>query len=219
MSTALLDLLTNITSVINVANLTAEITGTDSMSPELSMMTCPAIHYFTGFLQIEFLTCLKNLSNTMMSRLHWQDRYLLTFVGFMLCPFVAIFYFAIVGHFIHHVMINRWAHIGALLFYQKIILVHIVGPYILQPMYKTNYECKKRMQVACAMYKRLIAFVSNQYTDYVDAKCNICIANRKDVVLIPCGHTICRECIDFIQDLKCPQCRRNILATNKMYID
>lgn len=55
-----------------------------------------------------------------------------------------------------------------------------------------------------------------QKPDYVedgfegDSLCNICCAARKNVCLVPCGHTLCSECISRVREFNCPYCNEEI---------
>ena len=168
------------------------------------------IQYFVGYVLI--------LSHTaVFSRVHWLDRYFLKLVGVFTPPFmlIAIMIFHVECH--HAFMNNRWTQIGAVLLYMHIFLVHMVGPFILQPIYQILDQCRRRIQVTKDMYISARAFVANEFTDYVDVRCNICVVNRKDVVLIPCGHTVCHECVDKM--IVCPHCRCHINDAYDMYIN
>lgn len=46
-------------------------------------------------------------------------------------------------------------------------------------------------------------------------KCNICMENKNNVALIPCGHLMCAQC-SFVFD-KCPTCRSTISDKLKIY--
>lgn len=183
----------------------------------LYMITWPCLYIVCGCLHAHFIDFLKYKITTVLSRVDWLNRYLLKLVVVIMAPFVAIVYLTFVAHSQRAFENNRWAQIGAVLFYMHVFLVYIVGPYILQPIYQTIDKWRHRIQVTKDMYISARAFISNEFTDYVDARCNICVVNRKDVVLIPCGHTVCHVCVDKINI--CPQCRRDIHTTQVMYIN
>ena len=46
--------------------------------------------------------------------------------------------------------------------------------------------------------------------------CNICMEGKKDTVLIPCGHTLCKKCQTKIQE--CAICRSKINGQMNVYI-
>ena len=191
--------------------------GQYSTSPTLYRIAWPCLYAFCGHIHAHLFVYLKHKITAVFSRLGWLDRYLLKLFGVMIAPFVVIIYLFAVSACHPAIMSNRWAQIGAVLFYMHIILVYMVGPFILQPLYQTIEEWKRRIQVTKDMYKRARAFVANEFTDFVDVKCNICVVNRKDVVLIPCGHTVCHVCVDKINI--CPQCRCGINDAWDMYIN
>ena len=50
--------------------------------------------------------------------------------------------------------------------------------------------------------------------------CPICQEHRPAVVLVPCGHTICRDCHRCQQLRQCPMCRASITsATKGLFMD
>lgn len=53
------------------------------------------------------------------------------------------------------------------------------------------------------------------YDDFIIA-CPICLDKQKEIALIPCGHTLCRQCrVDIIE---CPICRSCINGYIKIYL-
>ncbi|EKX74196.1 conserved hypothetical protein [Theileria equi strain WA] len=49
--------------------------------------------------------------------------------------------------------------------------------------------------------------------DVRDTECLICIANKMDTVLLPCGHgSFCSKCLYGLRNDKCPVCRRNFYS-------
>ena len=58
--------------------------------------------------------------------------------------------------------------------------------------------------------------------DETDNRCNVCMADTREVVVQPCGHVcLCRNCAlkimsDF--DRKCPICRRKIKKIQNIYM-
>ena len=51
--------------------------------------------------------------------------------------------------------------------------------------------------------------------------CPICMDNKIDVALRPCGHTFCKECIEkFIEDKmsQCPICRKKFSKHDKIFL-
>ena len=57
----------------------------------------------------------------------------------------------------------------------------------------------------------------NQITEKKVAECKICMLNNVNLVIIPCGHTICSECSKSCQT-ECPMCRVSIQSKMKIYI-
>jgi uncharacterized membrane-anchored protein len=55
---------------------------------------------------------------------------------------------------------------------------------------------------------------------YVDTlMCNICLDNFKNILLEPCNHLCCcDECYNINPITKCPLCRKDILATRKVFL-
>lgn len=54
--------------------------------------------------------------------------------------------------------------------------------------------------------------------------CSICLENKKNIVVIPCGHTFCSGCLKVMKirkeqniDLVCPSCRSPITRTQVFY--
>lgn len=48
-----------------------------------------------------------------------------------------------------------------------------------------------------------------------DLLCPICFEKRVDIVLTPCGHTFCQECLG--NTLECYSCRGNINTKHRIY--
>jgi len=48
--------------------------------------------------------------------------------------------------------------------------------------------------------------------------CNVCVTNKINICINPCGHTFCSVCVEKM-GLKCGMCRGKIDAKIKMYID
>ncbi|KAK1360684.1 hypothetical protein POM88_045158 [Heracleum sosnowskyi] len=49
--------------------------------------------------------------------------------------------------------------------------------------------------------------------DWVE--CRVCLTNEVDIVIIPCGHVLCRRCSSAIT--QCPFCRLQVSKTVKIY--
>jgi len=49
-------------------------------------------------------------------------------------------------------------------------------------------------------------------------ECPICLTNIKNIVLIPCGHTICSNCYPSLNPKDCPICRGPIKNTQEFYL-
>jgi len=54
--------------------------------------------------------------------------------------------------------------------------------------------------------------IASQYENKYD--CRVCMVNEKDIVLIPCGHFLCSQCIHKVNE--CPMCRAKIEKTIKL---
>ena len=50
-------------------------------------------------------------------------------------------------------------------------------------------------------------------------KCPICFDKESNIVLIPCGHIICKTCYELSNNLFCPICRSNIEKYNNIYFN
>ena len=48
-------------------------------------------------------------------------------------------------------------------------------------------------------------------------ECNICMENSKNIVLIPCGHSLCETCSNNINNNICYICRTVIDFKQKIY--
>jgi hypothetical protein len=48
-------------------------------------------------------------------------------------------------------------------------------------------------------------------------QCPICLENIKNISL-PCGHLICSDCEDKLQNKECPMCRKTFDTTQKVFI-
>ena len=57
-------------------------------------------------------------------------------------------------------------------------------------------------------------------TDAMNAfKCQVCLTNDYDHVLVPCGHPICGTCMEHLaQPRKCPFCRSAARSTVKVFL-
>ena len=64
--------------------------------------------------------------------------------------------------------------------------------------------------------KTLLKFIHKNPDTQLLIKCPICITNFKDSILIPCGHTACKDCLEYQKNIHkkiiCPICRSD--ATN-----
>lgn len=59
--------------------------------------------------------------------------------------------------------------------------------------------------------------VEDEATDVEAIQCQICMDNKKKVVL-NCGHTLCVTCLKKIKNRTCSECRQNITSTNVVYL-
>lgn len=72
--------------------------------------------------------------------------------------------------------------------------------------YRVNKKYVKEIIDKDIKYK-----IDKIYTDE-DPECVICLINKKDIVLVPCGHfNLCSECVKKIKE-SCPYCRGHIDA-------
>ncbi len=47
--------------------------------------------------------------------------------------------------------------------------------------------------------------------------CKVCLANKLNIAMAPCGHLICNQCLFVVH--KCPMCRENIKGIMKIYFN
>lgn len=59
--------------------------------------------------------------------------------------------------------------------------------------------------------------VEDEATDVEAIQCQICMDNKKKVVL-NCGHALCVSCLKKIKNRICSECRQNITSTNVIYL-
>lgn len=53
-------------------------------------------------------------------------------------------------------------------------------------------------------------------------RCGVCRENEPRLVLIPCGHVLCSDCINQLereQQNQCPFCRAFVATTNQLYLN
>jgi rubrerythrin len=48
--------------------------------------------------------------------------------------------------------------------------------------------------------------------------CSVCLTNRRDTILYPCGHVFCLTCIQQIHNKSCPLCRKQFKTYYKVFI-
>lgn len=69
--------------------------------------------------------------------------------------------------------------------------------------------------------------LKNEFKSYVnriknsETECQICMNNKKNCLLVPCGHTFCRKCVDYWQQTNknsCPTCRIETDSIHKMFL-
>ncbi len=65
--------------------------------------------------------------------------------------------------------------------------------------------------------KRLTA--AKESDSALTGDCEICCDRAKEVVLVPCGHTFCRQCANKVMrgGKRCPFCRKAIAQTMKVF--
>jgi hypothetical protein len=62
--------------------------------------------------------------------------------------------------------------------------------------------------------------LSGKMSDDLSLTCSICMDRRKNIVLTPCGHCYCYECVVLFtrKNDPCPTCRAKIKSTNRLYL-
>ena len=91
---------------------------------------------------------------------------------------------------------------------------------------KTNhiYESKK-LEDLNKKKDNLDSFLEDVKSEFIDKQnndsnlvCPICLDNYVNVVLIPCGHLVCKNCLNDISKSECFKCRNYIRFTNDIFI-
>jgi len=59
-------------------------------------------------------------------------------------------------------------------------------------------------------------FSKQEKVDDEVIQCNICMENKKNAVLKPCGHTFCYGCVKELK--RCPNCRKDVKTVDPLYI-
>ena len=67
--------------------------------------------------------------------------------------------------------------------------------------------------------QKLIMLIDIKKKELKKIKCPICFDRDSDIVLIPCGHIVCKICYDLSNSLFCPICRCDIQKYNKIYFN
>jgi len=82
----------------------------------------------------------------------------------------------------------------------------------------TNLNEINKNNKKIASFKTLIReCLKDEDNDYEINICNICVTNKIDTCLNPCGHTFCLNCVDKMHN-SCAMCRKIISTKIKMYI-
>tara|TARA_B100001093_G_scaffold519092_1_gene606424 strand:+ start:2018 stop:2881 length:864 start_codon:yes stop_codon:yes gene_type:complete len=93
---------------------------------------------------------------------------------------------------------------------------------------ENNMEDKLKQYIECGVQLNILLKIVRDVKSllHFNNVCSICINNKLDKVLIPCGHTFCSECLKKndlhirINNRKpcCPICRKDIFNENNLYI-
>jgi len=67
--------------------------------------------------------------------------------------------------------------------------------------------------------QKLIMLIEIKTQELKKMKCPICFDRNSNIVLIPCGHIVCKICYDLLHSLLCPICRCNVEKYNKIYFN
>lgn len=83
-------------------------------------------------------------------------------------------------------------------------------------IYELNNKLNSNRNKILDFKKLVLKCIGDEKFNY--NMCNICVKNKINVCINPCGHTFCSSCIEKMRS-KCGMCRSKIDSTIKMYID
>jgi hypothetical protein len=64
--------------------------------------------------------------------------------------------------------------------------------------------------------EKIVNLKKKEYNKSRDiTECTICMVNKVDCAIIPCGHLYCSQCLHGLD--KCPYCRNEIKKTQKLF--
>ena len=77
----------------------------------------------------------------------------------------------------------------------------------------------RRLQASVTEEGRLLGEARKCLSDEKNShRCSICEAEVVSHVLVPCGHVVCRSCVDRLVDHRCPFCRKLIEHKIRFYM-
>lgn len=85
-----------------------------------------------------------------------------------------------------------------------------------QNIYELNNKFINSNAKLAELKNLLIKCISDEKINY--NMCNVCLTNKINICINPCGHTFCSDCVDKM-NFKCGMCRCNIGTKIKIYID
>ncbi|CAH0517173.1 unnamed protein product [Peronospora belbahrii] len=85
-----------------------------------------------------------------------------------------------------------------------------------------NLRLQRRLEVAeasCRAAATQIDMVMREKKEVQDSLvCAVCLENKVNRVLIPCGHIYCAVCVEQLPRLSCPVCRENIISSSVFHV-
>lgn len=85
-----------------------------------------------------------------------------------------------------------------------------------------NLRLRQRLEQAEEGRRVASAQIDDAIREKKDAQdslvCAICLENKVDRVLIPCGHIYCNACVDRLPRPSCPICRHNIASSSAFHV-
>jgi len=80
-------------------------------------------------------------------------------------------------------------------------------------------KAKGKYQIPDDQPKEIIKEIEVVKTDDDDIACVICLENRKEELVLPCGHLVfCAGCRIDYTDTKCPTCRKPFTQIKHIYL-
>ena len=98
----------------------------------------------------------------------------------------------------------------------------IIDNYIKTKLDNLNfYDLISKYQELILELRVIIKFLKKNPDIELLSKCQICLTNLKDSIIVPCGHTACKDCLDYQQKLDkkiiCPICRQVGSSIGKIF--